>query len=251
VNAQPFAQLSREPTLVERVAGSILDRIVSGELQPGDKLPSERELGEQFGVSRTVVREAVRGLTGRGVVTVRAGSGLRVAAIDPAAVSESLALLLRSNHEFDYRHVHEVRVVLEVEIAGVAAERAGDEDIERVRRAAVAMEHAKSVDQAALRDLDFHRAIATATRNPFYLVLHDAIGDALVAVRRENHARGGREDAVASHRQIVDCIVAHDRRGAEAAMRHHLEVVERLWTTSHDTAQTAGSSIHEGDSASE
>src|SRR4029079_11682403 len=101
VNAEPFAQLSREPTLVERVAGSILDRIVAGELKPGDKLPSERELGEQFGVSRTVVREAVRGLTGRGVVTVRAGSGLRVAAIDPAAVSESLALLLRSNHEFD------------------------------------------------------------------------------------------------------------------------------------------------------
>lgn len=151
-------------------------------------------------------------------------------------MAESLALLLRSNHEFDYRHVHEVRVMLEVEMAGVAAQRADDNDIDRVRRAAEAMEHAKSVDQAALRDLDFHRAIATATRNPFYLVLHDAIGDALVAVRRENHARGGREEAVESHRQIIDCIVAHDRPGAESAMRHHLEVVERLWTTSHDAA---------------
>lgn len=187
-------------------------------------------------MSRTVVREAVRGLTGRGVVAVRAGSGLRVAAIDPAAVSESLALLLRSNHEVDYRHVHEVRVMLEVEMAGVAAERADEKDVEALRRAAHAMEHARSPDQAALRDLDFHRAIATATLNPFYLVLHDAIGDALVAVRRENHARGGREDAVESHRQIVDSIAAHDRAAAEAAMRHHLETVEQIWSTTHESS---------------
>lgn len=237
VNAQPFTQLNREPTLVERVAESILERIVGGELKPGDKLPSERELGEQFGVSRTVVREAVRGLTGRGVVAVRAGSGLRVAAIDPAAVSESLALLLRSNHELDYRHVHEVRVMLEVEMAGVAAERADDADVGRLQRAAEAMEHAGTFEEAALRDLDFHRAIATSTRNPFYLVLHDAIGDALVAVRRENHARGGREDAVESHRQIVDRIAAHDRPAAEAAMRRHLEVVEKIWMTAHEGSE--------------
>lgn len=235
--AEPFSQLSREPTLAERVSESILKRIVAGEFKPGDKLPSERELGEQFGVSRTVVREAVRGLTGRGVVAVRAGSGLRVAAIDPAAVSESLALLLRSNHEFDYQHVHEVRAMLEVEMAGVAAERANDMDVEGLRRAAEAMEHARTFEQAALRDLDFHRAIATATRNPFYLVLHDAIGDALIEVRRANHARGGRENAVESHRQIVDCIAAHDRPAAEAAMRNHLEVVEKIWTTTHEGSE--------------
>jgi GntR family transcriptional repressor for pyruvate dehydrogenase complex len=237
VVAEPFSQLSREPTLAERVAESILKRIVAGEFKPGDKLPSERELGEQFGVSRTVVREAVRGLTGRGVVAVRAGSGLRVAAIDPAAVSESLALLLRSHDEFDYRHVHEVRVMLEVEMAGVAAERATDAEIERLRRAAEAMERADGFEEAALRDLEFHRAIARATHNPFYLVLHDAIGDALVAVRRENHARGGREDAVESHRQIIEHIAAHDRPAAEAAMRHHLEIVEKIWATTHEDAE--------------
>lgn len=169
-------------------------------------------------------------------MAVRAGSGLRVAAIDPAAVAESLALLLRSNHEFDYRHVHEVRVMLEVEMAGVAAERADETDVAALRRATEAMEHARGPEQAALRDLDFHRAIAKATRNPFFLVLHDAIGDALVAVRRDNHARGGREDAVDSHRQIVDGIAAHDRPAAEAAMRHHLEVVEQIWSATHESS---------------
>jgi len=228
---QPFKELTREPTLADRVATSILERIVAGEFKPGDKLPSERELGDQFGVSRTVVREAVRGLTGRGVISVRAGSGLRVAVVDPASVSESLTLLLRSNRAFDYHHVHEVRAMLEVQMAGAAAERATADDVASARRAAEAMENARGVEQAAQRDLDFHRAIAQATHNPLYLVLHDAIGDALIEVRRANHARGGGAEAVESHRAIVHGIAAHDREGAEAAMRRHLAAVERLWET--------------------
>jgi GntR family transcriptional repressor for pyruvate dehydrogenase complex len=237
--AEPFTQLSREPTLAERVTESILQRIVNGEVKPGDKLPSERELGEQFGVSRTVVREAVRGLTGRGLVSVRAGSGLRVEAIEPAAVAESLALLLRSNRGFDYRNVHEVRTMLEVQMAGVAAERADDEDIAEARRAAETMENARSVEQTALRDLDFHRTIANATHNPLYLVLHDAIGDALIEVRRTNHAGRGRADAVESHRRIVESIAAHDRAAAEEAMRRHLEAVEAIWIESRQIGDIA------------
>ena len=73
----------------------MLETILSQRLQVGDRLPSERELGEQFGVSRTVVREAVRALVAKGVIEVRSGSGLRVAAVDAAAVSESMSLYLR------------------------------------------------------------------------------------------------------------------------------------------------------------
>ena len=226
---QPFTQLRREPTLAERVGDSILQRIVGGEFKPGDKLPSERELGEQFGVSRTVVREAVRGLTGRGLISVRAGSGLRVAEIDPAAIAESLTLLMRSNGEPDYHNVHEVRVMLEVQMAGVAAERAQPDDLERLQDAADAMERARGVEQTAVRDLEFHRAIATATHNPLYLVLHDAIGDALMEVRRANHASGGRTDAIESHRKIVQFISAQDAEQAKSTMRHHLETVEQIW----------------------
>ncbi len=236
---QPFTQLRREPTLAERVGDSILQRIVAGEFKPGDKLPSERELGEQFGVSRTVVREAVHGLTGRGLISVRAGSGLRVAEIDPAAIAESLTLLMRSNGEPDYHNVHEVRVMLEVQMAGVAAERAQPDDLERLQDAADAMERARGVEQAAVRDLEFHRAIAKATHNPLYLVLHDAIGDALMEVRRANHARGGRTDAIESHRKIVQFISAQDTEQAKSTMRHHLEMVEQIWEST--VAETEGS----------
>jgi GntR family transcriptional repressor for pyruvate dehydrogenase complex len=227
--SEPFQQLSREPTLAERVANSILERIRSGELKPGDKLPSERELGDQFGVSRTVVREAVSELTGRGMVSVRAGSGLRVAAVDPAAFSESLTLMLRHSDAFDYRHVHEVRAMLEVQMAGVAAVRATADDITSLEAAAGAMEGTSDVDEAAQCDLEFHRAIANATHNPLYLVLHDAIGEALMDVRRANLSHGGGEEAATSHRSILARIAAHDRAAAEEAMRSHLEAVEMLW----------------------
>ena len=90
-----FEQVAREPRLSDKVADMMLATILSNRLQVGDRLPSERELGEQFGVSRTVVREAVRALVAKGVIEVRSGSGLRVAAVDAAAVSESMSLYLR------------------------------------------------------------------------------------------------------------------------------------------------------------
>ena len=88
-----FGQVAREPRLSDKVADMMLETILSKRLEVGDKLPSERELGEQFGVSRTVVREAVRALVAKGVIEVRSGSGLRVAAVDAAAVSESIEAL--------------------------------------------------------------------------------------------------------------------------------------------------------------
>src|SRR5262245_28566351 len=123
-----FEQVAREPRLSDKVADMMLETILSRRLQVGDRLPSERELGEQFGVSRTVVREAVRALVAKGVIEVRSGSGLRVAAVDAAAVSESMSLFLRGG-SLDFEKVHEVRTLLEVHIAGIAAERATTEDV--------------------------------------------------------------------------------------------------------------------------
>src|SRR4026209_613230 len=101
-------EVQRRARLSDQVAQLMLDAILEQRLEPGDRLPSERELGEQFGVSRTVVREAVRALAAKGVIDVRTGSGLRVAAVDAAAVSESIGLYLRGG-SLEYAKVHEVR----------------------------------------------------------------------------------------------------------------------------------------------
>jgi GntR family transcriptional regulator, transcriptional repressor for pyruvate dehydrogenase complex len=80
-----FCTIEREPRLSDKVADAILETILSHRLRPGDPLPSERELGRQFGVSRTVIREAIRALDARGMLEVRTGSGVRVTAVDSSS----------------------------------------------------------------------------------------------------------------------------------------------------------------------
>src|ERR1051325_7140710 len=90
-----FAPIARSPRLSDKVAAQLLASIKSGQLSAGSRLPSERELGEQFGVSRTVIREAISSLAARGVIEVRSGSGVHVAAVNAAQVSEQMSLFLR------------------------------------------------------------------------------------------------------------------------------------------------------------
>jgi GntR family transcriptional repressor for pyruvate dehydrogenase complex len=224
-----FDPVVREPRLSDKVAEMMLETILSNRLQVGDRLPSERELGEQFGVSRTVVREAVRALVAKGVIEVRSGSGLRVAAVAASAVSESMSLYVRGVG-IDFEKVHEVRRLLEVHIAGLAAERTGEDDVARLREVHDRMVHeAGDVDAAALDDLAFLRRIALTTHNELYLVLMDSIGRSLVDIRRANLASGSAPATLEQHQQILDRIAAHDADGARRAMANHLEAVASWW----------------------
>ncbi|TML68137.1 MAG: FadR family transcriptional regulator [Actinobacteria bacterium] len=224
-----FDQVTREPRLSDKVADMMLETILSRRLAVGDRLPSERELGEQFGVSRTVVREAVRALVAKGVIEVRSGSGLRVAAVNAAAVSESMSLYVHGGG-IDFERVHEVRTLLEVHIAGLAAERASAEDIERLRTVHDRMQReAGDVDAASRDDLEFHRVIARATQNDLFLVLMDSIGNSLIDIRRENLGSGAAPVTLSQHERILDRIAAHDAAGARAAMSDHLDGVAAVW----------------------
>ena len=194
-----FEQVGREPRLSDKVADVMLETILSGRLEVGDRLPSERELGEQFGVSRTVVREAVRALVAKGVIEVRSGSGLRVAAVDATAVTESMSLFLRGR-TLDFEKVHE-----------------------RMER------EAGDVESAARDDLEFHRTIASATQNDLYLLLLDSIGSTLIDIRRETLGSGSAPTTLAQHDQVLDRIAARDPAGARAAMASHLEGVATWW----------------------
>jgi GntR family transcriptional repressor for pyruvate dehydrogenase complex len=224
-----FQQVPREPRLSDKVAEMMLETILSRKLQVGDRLPSERELGEQFNVSRTVVREAVRALVAKGVIEVRSGSGLRVAAVDAAAVSESMSLYLRGS-TLDFEKVHEVRTLLEVHIAGLAAERATDEDVAQLRELHDRMrKESGDVESAARDDLEFHRTIARVTQNDLYLLLMDSIGSALIDIRRENLGSGSTETTLRQHEAVLSRIAAHDPDGARIAMAAHLDGVARWW----------------------
>jgi GntR family transcriptional repressor for pyruvate dehydrogenase complex len=232
--AEPFGEaVTREPRLSDKISEMMRQAIISRGLTAGTPLPSERELGEQFGVSRTVVREAVRALVAKGIVEVRSGSGLRVAAVDEDTVSESLTWYIRGG-SLEYEQVHEIRSMIEVQMAGLAAERRTDEQLIVLREA---HEQLKSVigdfEAAALADLVFHDLIARATQNDLFAVILGSIANALIEVRRETLAGGSGDTTIADHQRILDAIEAGDAEAARAAMAHHLKDVQLLWEGLH------------------
>lgn len=227
-----FKSLARGARLSDRVAEVMRGAITARNLAPGTQLPTERELGEQFGVSRTVVREAVRILAAQGLVDVRSGSGLRVAAVDPSTVRQSLSWFIRGGR-FEYAQVHEIRDVIEVQMAGIAAERRTTDHLDelRVLHRRFADLVSQDVESAAIADVAFHTEIARATGNPLFAVILDSIAHALIDVRKALLGAGVGKDIVDQHAKILERIVAADMAGARGAMREHLQTVKTLQTS--------------------
>jgi GntR family transcriptional regulator, transcriptional repressor for pyruvate dehydrogenase complex len=226
----PLAPVPRAARLADAVADQIAERILSGAPAPGEALAPERELCREFGVSRTVIREALRSLAGKGMVESIGGSGVRVRAIDPGTVGESLRNLLRSS-DLDYAKVDEVRRAVEVSAAGIAAVRAGREDLVRAEAELQRMRDGiDDLEECVQADLAFHRAIADATGNELFSMLLDSLGVPLADVRRTNMGRGGiarRRRIIAAHRRILDAVTDGDAERAREAMEDHLDEVRR------------------------
>jgi GntR family transcriptional repressor for pyruvate dehydrogenase complex len=228
-----FRSLEREALLSDRVADQIQELIGSRKLMPGEKLPPERELSELFGVSRTVVREAVKMLATKGLLEVRRGSGVVVTPVSPEIVSESIALFLNLDYDgLEYHHLAEVRQMVEIEIAGLAAQRATAEDFERMARQIKRMEelreeialHDEFREQFARADVEFHLALAAATKNPLLPVLFSPLVELLVNQRVQAIDRpGAMEQGMLYHQDILDAVEQGDVVGAKEAMREHLE----------------------------
>ena len=235
-----FARVEREPRLSDKVAELMRQTIIERQMTAGTPLPSERELGEQFGVSRTVIREAVRALAAKGIVEVRTGSGLRVASVDETTALESLTWYIRGG-QIEYTKVHEVRSTIEVEMAGLAAERRTDEQLHALKQA-----HARfrsvvdDVEQATAADVEFHNLIAKATQNDLFSFLLASIGEALIEVRHETLATGSGKRTLDAHAKILNAIAKSDPARARAAMLEHLNTVKALWVKAAPSPPAAG-----------
>lgn len=237
--AELFSKVARDATLSEKVAAEISQAILDGALAPGERLLSERELAAQFGVSRTVIREAVRSLVPSGLVEARSGRGLQVAAVGPQAVSRSMDVFLRRSRDIDYMRVNEVRAALEIDMAGYAAERATPADIEELRKLNEQLRGTApdDVTQAAELDVAFHRAVAKATQNELFTVLLDAVGSVLLEVRVRAFAVPSiRGYAISAHEEIFDQIAAKAPDKAREAMRRHLHEAAETWSRSSTAA---------------
>ena len=213
--------------LYEQIVDQVETRILSGELNPGDKLPPERELAKQFGVSRTAVREAIKALTLKGLIAVYPGRGTFVVDSTSMAVRHSIDMLIKVGKKDGITALVEIREILEPEIAALAATHAEPEQIATLQDAVDMMEDCMDDPSAFVEaDLDFHLALAQATNN----ALIPALIDSLVDLLREHRLRsatvpGALERGQPFHKMILDAVKQKDPDRARETMRAHLSQI--------------------------
>ena len=216
--------LGRAPNLPSQVARMISDEILAGRFQVGDRLPTERELAETFGVSRNVVREAIARLRFEGTVEPRQGSGVFVLGNQANSALRLDVEILRDRSLFT--NLFELRSILEVEAAGLAAARRGRKHLTAIGAALERLYNSQRTPQSVDADLEFHRAIARASDNVYVAMFVNFISE---HVRASIAKANERVDAVArerinreEHGAIYEAIKAKDVERARETMRRHI-----------------------------
>ncbi len=219
--------------LGDQLYGQILERIASGALPEGARLPSENQICRDFGVSRPTVREALMRLQADGLVTTRPGSGTFVRRRPP----EGLTRLARVTDVPGLLRALEVRIGLEAQGAALAARRRTPEDLRALREALAALRASMAAGEvAAPADYAFHCAVAAASGNDLFLALLEALAGpirATMSVALGLTRAGSRERAlrvVEEHAAILEAIEAQDPEAASLAMAHHLHRARRRVT---------------------
>lgn len=220
--------LVSQVTMPERVTAALLELIRSGTYPAKSRLPSETEMAEQFGVSRTVIREAVSRLKSEGLVESRQGSGVFVRElsldtpfrIDPTVVDSICSVL----------EVVELRRGLEAEIAALAAERRTKEQLADIKNKLLAIDSDVAAGNDGVdADMEFHRCVARATGNPHFLSLWDFISQFLKSTMTITRAWEAQQEetrvqVLEEHRALFDAIARKDADGARSAARRHMEM---------------------------
>jgi DNA-binding FadR family transcriptional regulator len=227
--------------LSDQLTRVLARRIVNGEI--GERLPppTERDICSEFAVSKTTAREVIRSLAARGLVEVRHGRRMRVRTGSHWNRLDPLLLELSDDPQVVQRYLadlHDVRMLLEPEIAARAALKATLEQVDRMRRAVGRMNTLEDDPDGYLEvDLEFHRELAAATDNAVLAFVLDSVGELLRVSRRVTNMLGTLPEATRAHDQIVDAVAAQEPETARQAMRAHLMTVTGVWVPGEAEAQ--------------
>lgn len=222
----------RPKKISEEIVEQIKGLIAKGELKPGDRIPSERELASMLGVSRPSVREAIMVLEATGFLDSRQGGGTFVRALTEASITDPLAILVEKRDPELLRALAEVRMGLESWAAFLAAQRAEPRELAELRRLYDVMaEQALHGGWDPQVDADFHYAITAASHNSLQMHVLDSIHSLFhatiqVALMEFYRQQGHIEILLIQHREILDAIAAHDPERARQKMMIHLTMVE-------------------------
>ncbi|MEP6811590.1 MAG: FadR/GntR family transcriptional regulator [Actinomycetota bacterium] len=211
----------------------IAGRIVNGEIGVDDVAPTEQDLCAEFGVSKTTAREVIGALASRGLVTVRHGRRMEIMPVSDWNHLDPLLLELNHDPESVRRtlgDLHELRMLLEPEIAARAALMASEEQLERMRDALERMEELQDDSDAYVEiDVDFHSEIASATGNVVLAFVLDSVRELLRVSRRVTNLINAMPETTVAHRRIFEAILAREPEAARQAMRAHLLTVTEVW----------------------
>ena len=219
----------RSLKLSDQVTRVLAGRIVNGDIGADDLAPTEQDICAEFGVSKTTAREVIGALASRGLVTVRHGRRME---IRPVSEWNHLdPLLLELNHDPEgvrqtLGDLHDLRMLLEPEIAARAALMATAEQLERMRQAIERMEELEDTPDAYLEiDVDFHSELASATGN----VVLASVRELLRVSRRVTNLINAMPETTVAHRRIYEALLAREPETARQAMRSHLLTVTEVW----------------------
>ena len=216
------------------LAAHLQEEILSGRVEAGQKLPSERELAERHAVSRSVVREALRGLIERDLIDVVPGRGTYVRAARAGDAVSGMDALLRRRQP-TARHLVEARTMLESTTAALAATRAAPEDLAAIGDALERFDRAGGLVEQARYDLAFHLAVSRAAHNPVIETMFGSItGLTIELMLRSLGDPAVAATAVPYHRAIYDAIRRHDADQARAEMVAHLSIAARTYGADFD-----------------
>lgn len=223
-SGRSLAKLERGD-LAARVIEVLRGEIVTGKRLAGSRLPAEGKLAEEFGVSRNVIREAMRAMRAMGLIEMSQGRAPHVKASDPAMAVDAMESMLR---DIDNRLVHltEVRFTLESEIAMLACRRRTAEDLVRLEECVEALKREPRQDRQIGMDYEFHRRLAETTRNPVFVYIFAALSGLIRKSQQTTYPKDGLVNAIAGHGAILAAVAARDEVRAAAAMRQHLKHAE-------------------------
>ncbi len=227
---QFFAPLADRALLSKSVEDAIVDAIQSKKLGPGTKLPSELELCEQFGVSRTVVREALRVLHAQGLIDIQKGKGMFVREVSGQSAADPLRFYLRMNFERSYvMDIVHARQILEPAIVALASKNRSQDDIARMASDIELLKTcADEFTELSRIDTQFHIDIARASGNALMPLLLEPIHRLIPEIKSTVYAtvQDARDSAVLWHQKILDEVVKGNSEGARQAMVEHLRIAE-------------------------
>lgn len=213
--------IKREPVATQ-VARKLVEYLLSGAVEPGARMPSERQLAEAFGVGRSAMREAIKALSLIGLVEVRQGDGTYLRKADSALLPEVIewGLLLGERRTMD---LVEARQELEIVIAGLAARRRTERDIEDLRLILERMERSTAAAAFVEADVAFHMRLADASDNLVLRDIHSSVQALLRTwIKRVLATEGAREPSYLEHVPIFEAVAAGDPEEARRAMEAHM-----------------------------